>query len=250
MTKKNSPLPSGREELADFLRELFGKTRSLLANFFERSRTSVRDYMEQKKVEGPNHRHKRWIARRVVAVLSHWHRLFEGFQDSPQRIYNLLEEAINKREIPDVNISRISYPEAGALSASREYFRVQRREHIFDICAAPFGTGFFISWWLGETRKFSWLLAVIFVAVITGIGLAIKLPWWLPLGIGVVIVALWRLSFRPTYYRLDTALMFQDSVHSAVLEVIGQATEGKGLRALSEVEKKPIMSDLFKRMVK
>jgi len=210
----------------------------------------VREQMEQRKVEGPNHRHKRWIARRVVAVLSHWHRLFEGFQESPQRIYGLLEEAINKREIPDVNISRISYPEAGALSAGREYFRVQRREHIFDVCVAPFGTGFFISWWLGETRKFSWLLAVILVAVITGIGLAIKLPWWLPLGIGLTIVGLWKLSLRPTYYRLDTALMFQDSVHSAVLEVIGQATEGKGLRTLSEVEKKPIMSDLFKRMVK
>jgi len=41
--------------------------------------------------------------------------------------------------------------------------------------------------------------------------------------------------------------MFQDSVHAAVLEVIDEATEDKGIRAMSEEEKKPILSDLFKR---
>ena len=188
--------------------------------------------------------------RRVSSILSHWHKLFEGFQESPQRVYGLLEEAIDKRNIPDVNVSRISYPEAGALSARREYLRVRRREHIFDICAAPFGTGFFVSWWLGEPRLFFWLIGIIIVVLIEIIGLAIRLPWWLPLGIGLTIVVLWRLSLRPTYYRLDTALMFQDSVHSAVLEVIDQVTEGKGLKILSETEKKPIMSDLFKRIIK
>jgi len=194
---------------------------------------------------------EKWIRRKpgkkVSSVLSHWHKLFEGFQESPQRVYGLLEEAIDKRKIPDVNVSRISYPEAGALSARREYLRVRRREHIFDICAAPFGTGFFVSWWLGEPRAFFWLFAIIIVVLIETIGLAIRLPWWLPLGIGLTIVVLWRLSLRPTYYRLDTALMFQDSVHSAVLEVIDQVTEGKGIKMLSELEKKPILSDLFKR---
>jgi len=41
--------------------------------------------------------------------------------------------------------------------------------------------------------------------------------------------------------------MFQDSVHSAVLEVLEQVTEGKGVKALSELEKKPVLSDLFQR---
>ena len=44
--------------------------------------------------------------------------------------------------------------------------------------------------------------------------------------------------------------MFQDAVHSAVLEVIEQVTEGKAVRALTELDKKPILSDLFRRMVK
>lgn len=174
---------------------------------------------------------------KVALLLSHWHKLFEGFQESPQRIYSLLEEAIDKREIPDVKISRISYPEAGVLSARREYLRVRRKDHIFDVCAAPFGTGFFVSWWLGKPRKpfliLIWILLIVFVPIV-----------------GLIIVILWWISLRETYYTLDTALMFQDSVHSAVLEVIDLATEGKGIKAMSELERKPILSDLFKRKLK
>ncbi|TKJ32907.1 MAG: hypothetical protein CEE38_22050 [Planctomycetes bacterium B3_Pla] len=187
------------------------------------------------------------LSKRVASLLSRWHKLFEGFQESPQKIYAALEEAIERRHIPDVEISRVSYPEAGALSAKREYLRVRRKGHVFDVCAAPFGDGFFMSWWLGEKQEFSWRLAALIILLLPVIGLIFGLPWWLSLLIGLTIVVLWRLSLRPTYYRLDTALMFQDSVHSAVLEVIGQATEAKGLKALSELERKPVLSDLLKR---
>ncbi|MBN2455466.1 MAG: hypothetical protein JXB29_02850, partial [Sedimentisphaerales bacterium] len=107
--------------------------------------------------------------------------------------------------------------------------------------------GFFVSWWLGEHRKFSWVLAIILVVVLEVIGLLIKLPWWLPLIIGVVIVALWRLSMRSTYYRLDTAMMFRDSVHTAVMEVVDKVVDAKGLRQLTEEQKKPILKDILSR---
>jgi len=177
------------------------------------------------------------MAKQVAQILSHWHQLFAGFQESPEKIYSLLEEAIHRRGIPDVKIFRIFYPQAGMFSARREYLRVRGKEHVFDICAAPYGTGFFVSWWLGRPRK----LYLIFIWV---------LLIFLLLFIGLIIVILWWISLRETYYRIDTALMFQDSVHSAVLEVIGQVTEGKGIKVLSELEKKPILSDLFKRKLK
>jgi len=237
MDKKDPSSPFNRQELSDFLRKLFDKLQTFLEKLFERSRTFVQNYMERRKAEGPKHRHKRIMARKVVAVLSHWHKLFEGMQASPQQIYSQMEQAIERRKIPDVKISRISYPEAGALSARREYLRVQRMDHIFDICAAPFGTGFFVSWWLGTPRRLLrlliWILLILFLPIV-----------------GLIIVILWWISLRETYYRLDTALMFQDLVHSAVLEVIDQATEGKGIRAMSELERKPILSDLFKRKLK
>ena len=190
------------------------------------------------------------MAKQVSEILSHWHKLFEGFQESPQQIYSQLEQAIDKREIPDVKISRISYPEAGALSARREYLRIRRKEHIFDICAAPFGTGFFISWWLGKGPRLSRPLIILLIILLLPIIIVLMLiPILLIPIIPPIAVVVW-LSRRVTYYRIDTALMFQDSVHSAVLEVIDQATEGKGIKALSELEKKPVMSDLFKRKLK
>jgi len=172
------------------------------------------------------------MAKQVSLILSHWHRLFEGFQESPQQIYSLLQEAIDRRKMEDIKISRITYKESGLLSAKREYFRVRRKDHIFDICAAPFGASFFVSWWLGTKWTLSWrqILLLFF------------LP---PIGIMSVLS-----SRRETYYTLDTALMFQDSVHSAVLEVMDEVTEGKGIRAMSELERKPILSDLFKRKLK
>ncbi len=54
--------------------------------------------------------------------------------------------------------------------------------------------------------------------------------------------------FRPqTYYKVDTALMFQDAVHNAVLEVIDQISTVKGIRPLSEFERKPIMREFGRK---
>src|SRR5207302_6476924 len=33
-----------------------------------------------------------------------------------------------------------------------EYLRVLREKNVFDICGAPFGNGFFVSWWCGKMR--------------------------------------------------------------------------------------------------
>ena len=166
------------------------------------------------------------MAKRAPIILSHWYHSIEGLQESPQKFYNNLVEAISKRKLPDIDISRIDYREGGVFSAKRTYLRVRRKEHIFDICAAPFGSGFFFSWWLGEKVSLFWSLVIL-------------IPF-----LGMRLMS----TFRPqTYFRYDTALMFQQSISSAVHEVIEVITKAKGLRALSELEKKPILSDFFKR---
>jgi len=166
------------------------------------------------------------MAKKVPLIFSHWHHSIDALQESPQKVYNSLVEAISKRQIPGIDISRIDYREGGVFSAKRTYLRVQRKEHIFDICVAPFGNGFFFSWWLGEKISLFWSMVML-------------IPFF-----GMYLISL----FRPqTYFRHDTALMFQDSISSAVHEVIDGITKAKGLRTLSELERKPIMSDFFKR---
>ena len=163
-------------------------------------------------------------------ILGHWNHLIEDFDTSSQQFYTLVEEAIKRRNLPKVKLSRIYWKEGGVMSAKREYLRVKRREHVFDICGAPYGNAFFFSTWLGEFRSgcLSLILEIPFV------GVALKFF------IGFLINPM-------TYYRVDTAHMFQKSVHAAVMEVIDALTEEKGLKALTESERKPIMKDFFKK---
>jgi len=159
-----------------------------------------------------------------ATVVSNWHNLLAGFQASPKQFYASVEEAINKREIPDCKLSRVSISEGGIFSSSREYLRVTRKDFKFDICASPFGKGFFVSWWLlGEVSGLAAWLSTIPI-------------------IGIIFQ---RLVKPLTYYQLDTAYMFQSAVHSSVLEVIDAMTKTQGVRALAEPDRKPIMREFF-----
>jgi hypothetical protein len=158
------------------------------------------------------------MAEAAPSVISHWYQLLGSLQASPKEFYASIEQAIERRNVPDAKRSRVDWREGGLLSAKREYLRVQRREYTFDICGAPFGTGFFVSWWLVEAQ-----------------GCLANIP-------GL------RAFLRPkTYYRIDTALMFQSSIHGAVLEVVDELMNAKGLRALSELERKPILQEFVRR---
>lgn len=159
-------------------------------------------------------------------VFSHWYHLFEGFQASSQEFYDQVEQAIQKRQIPKGELSRITYKEGGLLSAKREYLRVRCKELTFDVCAAPYGTGYFVSWWLGQLPS----------------GCLTSLVNSIP-----VLGPLFSIFIKPlTYYKIDTALMFQESVRLAIMEVLDGMTTAKGARGLTELERKPIMKDFFK----
>ncbi len=159
------------------------------------------------------------------SVLAQWSALVEGLQWSPKEFYGAVEQALERRHLPDIFLSRVSYAEGGLFSAKREYLRVTRKDHIFDICGAPFGTGFFFSSWLGERPRGC-------------LGLLMVVP------VLNIFVGMLR---RETYYKIDTAMMFRESVQNAVFEVIDGLTAAKGIRALSELERKPVMRSFLHR---
>jgi hypothetical protein len=56
-----------------------------------------------------------------------------------------------------------------------------------------------------------------------------------------VLGALYVLFWNPySYYRLDTAIMFQETVARAVGEVLDETLSGQGLRSLTETELRPL----------
>lgn len=211
--------------------------------------------------------------RRDPFVFSHWHQLFEGFNTSSLDFYAELEGAIAARQIPEVSISRVTWSESGFFSAKREYLRIARRGFKFDICAAPFGSGFFFSWWLVRIPRFLEgillfvallglpFFSVFVLFVLTSFMLTLILsPFvfigsWIGAGLFFRFVpaidddlivstplfgSFYERVFQPeTYFNTDSRLMFQDTVHAAVLEVIGAVTSGQGVRLLSEAERLP-----------
>lgn len=218
-------------------------------------------------------------------IISHWYNLIENFHYSTQDYYKALEAAIQQRAVPDASNSPVEWRESGVLSAKRLYLRVKRDRYVFDICAAPFGTGFFVSWWLGELKAgnifkliafliayavgsvialsiISAVLMQIFGYLIGGFFTLLCMPLLIvllvliirqnPVGIEDTILEIpvigplyERFFCPPTYYKIDTALMFQSAVHNAVLEVMDAITKENGLRVLSEAERKPIMREFY-----
>lgn len=244
-------------------------------------------------------------------IISHWNQLFENFNYSTNDYYQKIEEALQQRQIPDIQVSCVNWPEGGIFSAKRQYLRVRRERLVFDICGAPFGTGYFVSWWLGSLRKaniFVVIATLIVLFILGSIGLSLLqvvvtgglselmeyanrrrainpeeglsqallllsvpgLVWLVgfplmlfliflfiranPMGIEDTIIEipyighLYERMFRPTtYYKIDTAMMFQSAVHAAVMQAIDEITAANGLKALSPEQRKPVMKEFYSR---
>jgi hypothetical protein len=208
-------------------------------------------------------------------VVSHWHKIYGNFFTSPLDFYAMVEQAIAQWDLPDIRISRVTWKEGGLLSDKREYLRVNRGRLNVDICAAPYGTGFFFSSWssvlppIVEIILYLSLLLLLFLGfewiAVKAIGYARGLPFGLIMFGGTVFMLgafvregimgseeivlslpllgrlYERLLLPPTFYREDTTAMFREAVHSAVLEVVETVTVPKGIRALSEAERRPVM---------
>ena len=156
-----------------------------------------------------------WFINRSVENHRHWQHTFDGVKFSAEEFYVLVQEAITTREIPDVRFSRVTYSEGGLLSGNREYLHIEKGEYLYDVCAAPYGTGFFVSLWYAErpsvTRK---LLRK------------------------VQKKEFQELADMKSFYRIDTDGMANGAIRSGFNEAIEELTTTKGARALSETERK------------
>src|SRR6266704_4311101 len=104
-------------------------------------------------------------------IISHWCKLIENAKLSPVQFYQRLEQVIIDRHIPELEKGEIEWREGGLLSAKRKYLRLLRERTVIDICGAPFGTGFFVSWRLGEVPLHLNILGLLFLIVcVLGLG--------------------------------------------------------------------------------
>ena len=161
------------------------------------------------------------IAGRKPAVKDHWYYLFEQGDFSSQEFYQAAMKTLEEMKIPKIRFASSPYAEGGILSANRDYMIVYRDPLRYIICAAPFGTAFFVSWRQSDTTD----LGQKVLAAIPVIGRALE-----------------RACFSQTYYERDTEIMFQDIIHNTVLKMVDTMALAKGVRGLTELERKPILA--------
>jgi len=157
---------------------------------------------------------------------SKWNTLIDDFNFSTEEFYSMFKKELLSQGVSGINTHDVSLHEGNIFSNKRRYVRVKWKDYQYDICAAPFGKGFFISWWLLYKNSIGYLIIS-------------KLPFigsWLS-----------RKLYPITYYKIDTASMFMTYAQSSVIKVIDSITNEKGIRTLSENERKPILRDIFKR---
>ncbi len=167
----------------------------------------------------------------VVKVLQkteatgNWSHLFPDMQHDPNSFYDLVEKILFEKQVPEFYSRKITISEGSILSHNRLYLEVSRGDYIFHICAAPWGTGFFFSWWVRQ--KMSDVDQLI-----------ILIPF-----VGSRIV---KMRQYQSYYKLDTDSMFRKSVHQSVLAAVDSLTIAKGMRGLSELERTPDVRSMVK----
>ncbi len=164
-----------------------------------------------------------------IDVLSRWSTMVEGLQQSSREFYTETTSNLAEHQLKDVRTEHVTMSEGGVFSAKREYLQIRHRDFVYHVCAAPYGNGFFVSSWLGQTENgfVAWLASIRFIGP---------------------IVKLFASFFKPlTYYKIDTAQMFHSVVHGAVTKALDRVISAQGKRALTEAERKPVMRDLFDR---
>ena len=224
-----------------------------------------------------------WTQKSSTELLADpWCQLIENVTASPREVYATVERCVEARKVPELETTREFWHEGGAISAKREYLRFARERLVFEICAAPFGTGFFLSFraavvplvidplaifcvlflgcavlatlvhvfgllWGAVILVFSLCVLIFFMRTAIGMGLANadRVLMKTPL-----VGPLYELFLRhDTYYRLDTRAMYVQAVQNAVSEAFQSMFGDQGVNLLSATVSKPVMENIYRKRV-
>lgn len=212
-------------------------------------------------------------------VLSHWYALIPGFQTSSQEFYTSIERELAARKVPGLDLSQVNFAEGGLLSAKRVYLRMLRERLVFDVCAAPFGTGYFFSCRFAEIPAVVkwWEILILLFGLNFLLGLFIRIFNFLdgPIYFFLFCVfCIWvmrnaismgltdldatliktpvigpiyeRFLRKDTYYRQDTRLMYHDTVNDIVKREVEHITGANGIKLVQLKVFSPIIDELYK----
>ena len=147
-----------------------------------------------------------------LTIKSHWQHFYDNVTFSSGDFYSQVEAGLKDRHIKGIDFTTESFLQSHVFSSKRVYLRITEHEHVFYICAAPFGTGTFISWWLCVKDE----------SVANRIPILSKLAG--------------KDRNNKTFYQMDTEAMYKSAIHSVVASVADSLTGEKGYR-LTELDR-------------
>ena len=222
----------------------------------------------------------RKLGSRKADINSHWMGTASEVHFSADEFCSTLEMAVRAKEWPGVELHRIPYREAGVLSHKREYLRIIRQRHLFDVCASTFGKDYFFTLREGQIPAVVDLRAALVVVlallvllnffiqslgtyggIFAAVFLVLFSAWFLfnilKMGMTKFDAALIRLPalgavyeayFRPdTYFQQDTRMVFLKSVSELVTKHVEDTASANGLKFIDCVEKQPVLDGLYRR---
>jgi hypothetical protein len=212
-------------------------------------------------------------------VLNHWIAFADNFSYPPQEFYAAIEEELEFRHVPGLKKAMIEYAEGGLLSGNRTYLRMMRERLAFDMCASPFGTGYFFSC----RTVFSpavvklWHLLVLILSFGVMYNLLQALLGSIYAGIAIlallaaiaqvfrnavalnlsdldasllsipVLGPVYERWFRvDTYFRQDTRLIYLETIPKVVEHIASEVTAAKGVKLVRQYQVAPVLGDLYK----
>ena len=152
------------------------------------------------------------LSKKSVIVHHNWVTSLIGEKFSTEEFYKTLASYIQKLDMPDVKMNTITFPTRNALSEKQLYLRILRKDDVYDVCAAPFGSGCFISFWFAEPRKRLKEIAA-------------HIP---------KVASVMDEFEKKTRYEIDTAAVFRRWVEDAIEETINEFNTDKGIRILKQ----------------
>jgi hypothetical protein len=195
---------------------------------------------------------------------------FDSCTHTPVEFYKMVLRNLDWRKVPDLKAGTIWLHEGHVFSRERLYLQLKRERLVFEICAAPFGTGYFVSSRLFDRRRganaFHYIFACLFLASI-GIAVWYRFGWIIGvIATGFLFSTLWSLMrlavqesaawldqnlcefpvlgpiyeslFHPnTYYREDTNTMYKAVVKKAFKESVSELVKMKGLKITGDESK-------------
>lgn len=200
-------------------------------------------------------------------LLHYFPKHLDSCSHSPIEFYELVMRNLDWRKVPDLTAGVVWLRERHFISNQRLYLQLKRERLVFEICAAPFGTGYFVSSRLFDRRRsakplhyllaflallslglltwsqYGWTVGSVVIGImITGLCSLMRLAVlesgvWLDEKICEVPILgpIYESLFHPdTYYRQDTNQMYIQVVNKAFSEAIANLMKLKGIKLPGE----------------